>query len=344
MSKEKIVSHFVVTSPFLKKVGTIKAPIYQDQDSKYFTTKDKSSRFIVGDEPNVLTNLRDWITNLKFYTVNPVGLEYSVNWTDTIIDILTDKTEKADKAIDIPELSNFINELLGLIAEIDIILISVLSEVEDPENIHYVFSRFQKARIISHFNFNYRTQAKFYFNDVIARLDLYNPELKKRYFDIWKFINDNAKNQLSTLGYDLTKSPFWQVVINPKMRTLKKLCYSQIEKGQSELIEYEAFKNPIQLSGSSGFSALQSIFGNAQTPQSIFNQTLVYPIGSNNPSALGLPIAGNQNSNFLVTAEMPKEKVKEGKTRFEVFWSITLTTNKVLKNPKIEDIRYLETT
>lgn len=38
-----------------------------------------------------------------------------------------------------------------------------------------------------------------------------------------------------------------------------------------------------------------------------------------------------------------KEKIGEGKTRFEVTWSVTLATHNKLKNPKIESIRYIDT-
>jgi len=38
-----------------------------------------------------------------------------------------------------------------------------------------------------------------------------------------------------------------------------------------------------------------------------------------------------------------KDKVAGGKTRFEVLWSVTLTTNKKLKTPKVEEIKFLET-
>lgn len=42
----------------------------------------------------------------------------------------------------------------------------------------------------------------------------------------------------------------------------------------------------------------------------------------------------------IITKE---EKINEGKTRFEVIWSVTLTTNKKLINPKIESIKYIDT-
>lgn len=38
-----------------------------------------------------------------------------------------------------------------------------------------------------------------------------------------------------------------------------------------------------------------------------------------------------------------KEKIGEGKIRFEVTWSVTLSTDNKLKNPKIDTIKYLDT-
>ena len=38
-----------------------------------------------------------------------------------------------------------------------------------------------------------------------------------------------------------------------------------------------------------------------------------------------------------------EEKLADGKTRFEIIWSVTLTTTKKLKNPKIESINYVDT-
>lgn len=49
---------------------------------------------------------------------------------------------------------------------------------------------------------------------------------------------------------------------------------------------------------------------------------------------------GNQNTPQFITS---KDKVSSGKTRFEIIWSITLTTDNKQKNPKIESINYLDT-
>lgn len=43
------------------------------------------------------------------------------------------------------------------------------------------------------------------------------------------------------------------------------------------------------------------------------------------------------------TSGLSREKVGEGATRFEVIWSVTLTTTKKLKTPKIESIKYIDT-
>lgn len=44
-----------------------------------------------------------------------------------------------------------------------------------------------------------------------------------------------------------------------------------------------------------------------------------------------------------ITSGTKEELVKEGKSKIEVLWSVTLTTNKQLKNPKIEEINFFET-
>jgi hypothetical protein len=44
-----------------------------------------------------------------------------------------------------------------------------------------------------------------------------------------------------------------------------------------------------------------------------------------------------------ITSGMKSEAVKEGKSKVEVLWSVTLTTSKQLKNPKIEEICFMET-
>ena len=69
----------------------------------------------------------------------------------------------------------------------------------------------------------------------------------------------------------------------------------------------------------------------------------------NEPMGMGLgsSITGNlQNYNsgrYDREQTTPiKEKIREGKTRFEITWSVTLTTENKIKNPKIESINYLD--
>jgi hypothetical protein len=237
--KKEIVDYFEITSPFLKNVEAIKSPIYQDQDSKYFGTKDKKSFYAIDSELSVLKNLKDWITNLEFYTHIP-GMNWSKDWANTI------RVKLPDNAIDITELNNFINEFLELIELEDKRLISILNEVENTDSIHYVFSHFQKARITGNFNHNYGSTAKFYFNDILDTLNFHNPELKTKYFDLWDFIIKTIRNQLKDQNYDLTKSPFWQIIINPKMEELKRLCYSpQTETNDvKEAKSFDGIGNP----------------------------------------------------------------------------------------------------
>lgn len=66
-----------------------------------------------------------------------------------------------------------------------------------------------------------------------------------------------------------------------------------------------------------------------------------------NPSKSLADILQSKESNnpFFTTAPLfstDKEKISDGKTRFEVLWSVTLTTNKKLKNPKIESLNYID--
>ncbi len=240
MSKE-IVEYFEITSPFLKKVGTIKAPIYQDENSKYFAAKDGISFYAIDNELSVLKNLKDWITNMEFYTHIP-GMDCSQDWANTI------RVKLPDNAINITELNNFINEFLGLIELEDKRLISILNEVENTDSIHYVFGRFQKAGITGNFNHNYGSTAKFYFNDILDTLNFHNPELKTKYFDLWDFIIKTIRNQLKSHNYDLTKSPFWQIIINPKMEELKRLCYSVFPQTETndvkEAKSFDGSENP----------------------------------------------------------------------------------------------------
>jgi len=42
--------------------------------------------------------------------------------------------------------------------------------------------------------------------------------------------------------------------------------------------------------------------------------------------------------------ETAEEVIATGQSKFEIIWSVLLTTNKLIKNPKVEDIRYQETT
>lgn len=44
-----------------------------------------------------------------------------------------------------------------------------------------------------------------------------------------------------------------------------------------------------------------------------------------------------------ITSGMKDEFVKAGKSKIDVIWSVTLTTSKQLKNPKVEDISFVET-
>ncbi len=44
-----------------------------------------------------------------------------------------------------------------------------------------------------------------------------------------------------------------------------------------------------------------------------------------------------------IISNMKQDVTKEGKTKFEIFWSVTITTARQLKNPKIDEIKYLET-
>ena len=69
-------------------------------------------------------------------------------------------------------------------------------------------------------------------------------------------------------------------------------------------------------------------------------------LGANLSSGLGsgllsgLSSLTSQNSPQLTTS---RDKIDEGKTRFEVLWSVTLMTGHKLKNAKVEFIKYLDT-
>lgn len=47
-------------------------------------------------------------------------------------------------------------------------------------------------------------------------------------------------------------------------------------------------------------------------------------------------------SRLLSLQNVKEEKFNEGQTRFEVIWSVTLTTTKKLKSPKLESIKFLD--
>lgn len=62
---------------------------------------------------------------------------------------------------------------------------------------------------------------------------------------------------------------------------------------------------------------------------------------------IGSTMSNNVNTGMGISAREQmspiKEKIGEGKTRFEITWSVTLSTDNKLKNPKIESIKYLDT-
>jgi len=67
-------------------------------------------------------------------------------------------------------------------------------------------------------------------------------------------------------------------------------------------------------------------------------------------SPLGLDyLSSNQKSPMFkdvisrITSGIKEELVKEGKSKVEILWSVTLTTTKQLKNPKIDEINFIET-
>ncbi len=83
--------------------------------------------------------------------------------------------------------------------------------------------------------------------------------------------------------------------------------------------------------------------------RAIGNNTIGIGNLRNGPMGIGLgsAITGNlQNYNSgIYDREQTtpiKEKIGEGKTRFEITWSLTLTTENKIKNPKIESIKYLD--
>lgn len=50
------------------------------------------------------------------------------------------------------------------------------------------------------------------------------------------------------------------------------------------------------------------------------------------------------SSGLFSVSTQKKDKINEGQTRFEVIWSVTLTTTKKLKSPKIESIKFIDNT
>lgn len=69
----------------------------------------------------------------------------------------------------------------------------------------------------------------------------------------------------------------------------------------------------------------------------------------NGPMGMGLGSSITGNSQIYNSGRYDreqttpiKEKIGEGKTRFEITWSVTLTTENKIKNPKIESIKYLD--
>lgn len=66
---------------------------------------------------------------------------------------------------------------------------------------------------------------------------------------------------------------------------------------------------------------------------------------------LGSRLSSNLLSNMpqksiygIESGQPTEETIATGKSKFEVIWSVTLTTNKVFKNPKVESIQFVETT
>ncbi len=84
-----------------------------------------------------------------------------------------------------------------------------------------------------------------------------------------------------------------------------------------------------------------------ESSNSIDNFPTVRPLSS----GIGLGTGSDRQKSFFLSSSsysrdtfLSREKIGEGKTRFEITWSITLTTDNKLKNPKIESIKFIDTT
>jgi hypothetical protein len=101
-------------------------------------------------------------------------------------------------------------------------------------------------------------------------------------------------------------------------------------------VDFVTYKTTINVTPSS-FGTLSSISKSSSGLGGALSSGLASSLGSGLLSSLSS--LGNQNSPQVTTS---KDQVSVGKTRFEVIWSVTLTTDNKLKNPKIEVINYLD--
>lgn len=128
--------------------------------------------------------------------------------------------------------------------------------------------------------------------------------------DVRKRINDEFSKELNYLpeGAEIRENGTWWIN-KPGFEKKEK---QRIHWKTIVEVEFETFKNIFEL-------------GTPQTlaiPEFLKTKTFT-PVGS---------------PNFQVK----KEKIGGGRTRFEINWTVTLTTTKKLKSPKIESVKYLD--
>lgn len=160
--------------------------------------------------------------------------------------------------------------------------------------------------------------------------------------DIMKKIEEKYMTELNVMKEDVDNRENGTWVINKPGFTnkIKQRVYwkTVIEVGFTEYKYATEIVNVSTNSPTSITFPLTNMQNYLSAPVPEYAQLPVYGLGSSLNNAHLTP-----NYGLWTLPPTPKNKIREGKTRFEILWSVTLATNKKLKNAKLEEIKYLET-
>jgi hypothetical protein len=185
------------------------------------------------------TIFKDWIENLEFYKDYPEALKSpdQIDWTSTI------NLKISNDVINTKGLNNYINSLWEGIFINDKRLVAILKAINSTDDLAKLYN-FKTQVVVKH-NYNCCELDKFYFDNALDRIELAG--LKVEYFDLLNtVINKILAKQLRAKGYEITKNPFWQLVINPKLKDLENRVtradstYTHREKALAHLLKVEA--------------------------------------------------------------------------------------------------------